>query len=88
MILKGARHLWPMGRKGGKSLTTLVMSVDIALAGSRVVILDRENGHRRYGLRLKDIASARDLTPEQLDVVRGGLSYYSFRRSAEATGTT
>ncbi len=78
VILKGARHLWPMERKGGKSLATLVMSVDIALAGSRVVILDRENGHRRYGLRLKDIASARDLTPEQLDVVRGGLSYYSF----------
>lgn len=78
VIIKGARHLWPMERKGGKSLATLVMSVDMVLAGCRVVILDRENGFRRYGLRLKDVVTARGYEADALDSIRHGLSYYNF----------
>jgi Winged helix-turn-helix DNA-binding len=78
VIIKGARHLWPMERKGGKSLATLVTSVDMVLEGCRVVILDRENGFRRYGLRLKDIVTARDYGAKDRDLIRRGLSYYNF----------
>lgn len=78
VILKGVRHLWPMERKGGKSLATLVMGVDMILAGCRVAVLDRENGWRRYALRLKDIVDARDFTDEQREAIRAGLAYYGF----------
>lgn len=76
VILEGVRHLWPMERKGGKSLATQVMAVDIALAGGRVVILDRENGARRFALRMKDIADARKLDGEQLAQIESQIAYY------------
>jgi len=76
VICKGVRHLWPMERKGGKSIATLVTSVDIVLAGGRVVILDRENGRKRFGFRAKAICDARNLSPEQVSTVHASLSYY------------
>lgn len=78
VILKGVRHLWPMERKGGKSLATLVTAVDMIQAGCRVAVLDRENGWRRYALRLKDIVDARGFDVEQRDAIREGLAYYAF----------
>ena len=80
VLLEGVRHLWPMDRKGGKSIATEVTAVDIVLAGGRVVILDRENGERRYALRLKDIADARKLTEDHLTMLEERLSYYAYPR--------
>jgi hypothetical protein len=77
LLLEGVAHLWPMDRKGGKSIATLVTAVDIVLEGGKVVIMDRENGKRRYATRLRDILTARKLE-DRADLLAEGLSYYAF----------
>lgn len=78
MYVRGKRHLMPAPRKMGKSFSTLRHSVEMVLAGARVVILDRENGAELYATRLGMITAALDLTDEQLDTLHAGLVYYEF----------
>lgn len=64
--------------KSGKSLTVLLGAIDAALAGRRVVILDRENGTDEYAGRFHSIIAGRGLSPEQRATVSEHLSYVPF----------
>lgn len=59
-LLAGKRYLIPAAAGLGKSLTLLVISVDVVAAGGDVVILDVENGAEEYARRLDHILQARD----------------------------
>jgi hypothetical protein len=78
MLIRGKRHLLPAPKKTGKSFSTLVHWVDMALAGARVTILDRENGADLYAGRLAAIVQSRGLNDEQRAQVRAGIVYYEF----------
>jgi len=43
----------PAPKKVGKSIAALVHTVDMALAGARIVIFDRENGGDLFAERLE-----------------------------------
>ncbi len=78
MLIKGKRHQIAAKRKSGKSLVALLMALDIAEAGGRVAILDRENGSAEYARRLKTIADARGYSSAQLVEISDRLIYLEF----------
>ncbi len=80
MLIRGKRHLLPAPRRAGKTLTMLVHSVTMVLAGARVIILDVENGSNEYARRLGQIMAAFDLDNPQRTLVREQLTYYAFPR--------
>lgn len=86
MLVRGKRHLIAAPAKTGKSIGMLVHWVDMALAGARVVIFDRENGSAIYALRLADICEARGFTKRQRAGIRKRLRYYEFPRLQRADG--
>ena len=56
MLARGGRHHVAAPLKSGKSLGMLAHSVDMAIAGARVAIVDRENGADEYARRLHDLS--------------------------------
>lgn len=80
MLRRGKRHQVVAPKKVGKSLETLVHSVDMILAGARVVVFDRENGGNLYADRLDQIITARSLDDEAQATIAAGLDYYEFPR--------
>lgn len=78
MLVRGKRHLVAAPHKTGKSIGMETHWVDMALAGGRVAILDRENGADIYASRLSDILDARKLKKVDREKVRSGLAYYEF----------
>jgi hypothetical protein len=78
MLRRGKRHYTPAPKKVGKSITSLVHSVDMVLAGARCVVFDRENGGDLYATRLQAIIHARGLDQEQQETIRAGLAYFEF----------
>ena len=78
MLRRGKRHYVAAPAKEGKSIAVLAHLVDMVIAGAKVVVLDRENGSETYAERLKDIMTARRLTPQQRQQVRKGLRYFEF----------
>lgn len=86
MLVKGKRHLIAAPRKEGKSITMLVHWVQMALAGARVIVFDRENGAELYAERLEQIIAAWGLgKPEELKL-RRKLDYYEFPRLRPSDG--
>ena len=65
MLIRGKRHMWHGATGDGKSLVCLVHSVRMALAGERIVVLDRENGADEYADRLAQIMNSWKLTEAQ-----------------------
>lgn len=84
MLRRGKRHQWVAPKKVGKSIGGETHSVDIVLAGGRVVIFDRENGSDLYASRLEEILAARQLTGEQQVAVATNLIYYEFPRFCDS----
>lgn len=78
MLLRGKRHLIVAPWKTGKSIAMQTHWVDMALAGARIVVLDRENGSDLYAERLRDIFAARGLSLKQKRNVGRNLKYYEF----------
>jgi hypothetical protein len=78
MLRRGKRHYIAAPAKEGKSIAVEAHLVDMALAGAKVVVLDRENGQETYAERLADIMKARRLELEQREQVRVGLRYFEF----------
>jgi hypothetical protein len=83
VFLRGKRHLIAAPRKTGKSIVALAHGVEIALAGERVVIFDRENGARAYASRLKDIMAANAPSGTHRQTMRRNLAYYEFPQIRE-----
>lgn len=77
MLIRGKRHQIPAPKKSGKSLSMLVHWATMVQAGSRVVILDRENGANLYAARLQEIVNTLDLDPAAM---AERLDYYEFPR--------
>jgi hypothetical protein len=86
MLVKGKRHLIVAPRKTGKSLGMLVHWVRMALAGSRIVIFDRENGGDEYARRLGAIITAWDLQRRDTTRLKHNLRYYEFPRLKSTDG--
>jgi AAA domain len=86
MLVRGRRHAAAAPAKEGKSLGYLVMIVDMALAGVRVLVIDRENGADIYARRLEDIVKARGLTPRDEQTLHEHLWYYEFPVINTGTG--
>jgi hypothetical protein len=80
MFVRGKRHQLPAPKKSGKSICMEVHWVEMALAGARVVILDRENGANLYASRLEQIIAARGLDDEERETLRANLRYHEFPR--------
>jgi len=76
MLARGGRHHVAAPLKSGKSLGLLAHAVEMAIAGARVAIIDRENGADEYARRLHDVLS--DRQDEARDHVRDRLAYYAF----------
>ena len=76
MLARGGRHHVAAPLKSGKSLGFLAHAVDMAIAGARVVILDRENGADEYARRLRDILADRPAGAR--DAIRDRLAYYAW----------
>lgn len=76
MLARGGRHHVAAPLKSGKSIGFLAHAVDMAIADTRVVILDRENGADEYARRLRDILADRPDTAR--DAVRDRLAYYAW----------
>jgi hypothetical protein len=73
----GARYLCPSPAGAGKSLSWLVVAVEVVKAGGRVEILDVENGSDEYARRLDGILAAGD--PDGLTVaIRERLGYHAW----------
>jgi hypothetical protein len=64
----------------GKSLGALVLNIDMALAGEKIVIFDRENGANLYAERLDQIHDARGFDEEAMRTIAEGIAYYEFPR--------
>jgi hypothetical protein len=75
-LIAKARHQATAPRKVGKSICWQMTAIRIALEGGKVVTVDRENGERRYGLRLEDMMAAWGLTPEQLRLIQENWHYF------------
>ena len=86
MLVRGKRHQTSAPKKTGKSISWEVHWVDMALAGARVVILDRENGADLYASRLEAIIAARELDDEQQQLLAANLAYSEFPRLAAQDG--
>jgi AAA domain len=80
ILRRGKRHHMVAPKKVGKSLGALVLTVDIALAGGTVVILDRENGADLYADRLGQILAGRGVDELEQMVISGRIVYYEFPR--------
>jgi hypothetical protein len=80
MLRAGKRHHMPAPKKVGKSIAELVHSVDMGLAGARVVIFDRENGGDLFAERLEQIITARGLDDEAQAQLADRIAYYEFPR--------
>jgi AAA domain len=80
ILRRGKRHHAVAPKKVGKSIGTLILSLDIALAGGRVVIFDRENGADLYADRLGQIVAARGIAELEQMVISGRIVYYEFPR--------
>jgi hypothetical protein len=80
MLLGGKRHLLAAPRRMGKTIGTLVLWVQMGVAGVRIVILDVENGSDVYGLHLKEIVGAFGLDDGEIDRLRRNLTYYRWPR--------
>lgn len=78
MLRRGKRHYIAAPAKEGKSIGVLAHLADMAVAGAKVVILDRENGQDIYAERLADIMRARRLTTKQRQQVGERLRYFEF----------
>lgn len=78
MFVRGKRHLIAAPKKSGKSIVCLAHWTRMALAGERVVVLDRENGADEYADRLGKIMSAWKLTAEQRGLVGENLMYVEY----------
>jgi len=76
MLARGARHHVSARMKEGKSLAFLTHSVDMAAAGARVVILDRENGSDEYARRLGHVLEDRPAAARE--AARERLAYFAF----------
>jgi AAA domain len=80
MLRRGKRHHLPAMKKVGKSISTLSHCVDIALAGGRVVIFDRENGGDLYAERLGQIIAARGLSEADQNQLAQRIQYFEYPR--------
>jgi hypothetical protein len=78
--VRGRRHHMPGPKKTGKTFIAAVDAVDIALAGGRVVILDRENGADLYAARLEAIIRSREIDEITQLVLSDRIAYYEFPR--------
>lgn len=70
--------MWHGATGDGKSLVCLVHSVRMALAGERIVVLDRENGADEYADRLAQIMNSWKLTEAQRSTLQRNLSYHEY----------
>jgi hypothetical protein len=84
MLRRGKRHQWVAPKKVGKSIGALVHGVDIALAGGRLVIFDRENGADLYADRFGQITAARGLDEKTEAELSGRIDYYEFPRFCDS----
>ena len=80
ILRRGKRHHMVAPKKVGKSLGALLLTVDVALAGGRVVIFDRENGANLYADRLGQILTARGLDELERAIIGTQIAYYEFPR--------
>jgi hypothetical protein len=78
MLVRGKRHQIAAPAKSGKSLVCLVHCTRMALAGERIVVLDRENGADEYAGRLEQIMDAWQLGEGERATVGRNLSYYEY----------
>lgn len=76
MLVRGKRHHIAAQLKSGKTLSMLAHVVDMASAGARVAIFDRENGAEEYARRLADVLADRD--SDTRSAVRERLTYYAW----------
>jgi len=86
MLIAGKRHLIAAPRKTGKSIGMLVHWSRMALADTRVIILDRENGAQTYAERLDAIITTWGLKPHDKTRIRRNLHYYEFPRLRREDG--
>lgn len=80
MLVRGKRHQIAAPKKVGKSISKLVHWVTMACAGSRVVVLDRENGANLYAGRLAAIIAAFGLDEDSQQQLAENLVYHEFPR--------
>jgi AAA domain len=80
MLRAGKRHHMPAPKKVGKSIAALTHAVDMALAGARVIIFDRENGGDLFAERLDQIITARGLDDDAQAQLASRIVYYEFPR--------
>jgi AAA domain len=78
MFVKGKRHLIAAPAKTGKSIVCLAHWTRLALAGERIVVLDRENGADVYAERLAAIMDAWGLTKAKRSLVQKNLIYVDY----------
>lgn len=78
MLVKGKKHQCPGPAKTGKSLVWLAHFARMAMAGERIIVLDRENGQDEYARRLNAIINDWKLTAIQIQAVQENLTYVEF----------
>lgn len=77
-VITGKRYLMPSPSGQGKSLTGLIVAVDVVEAGGTVAILDVENGEDEYARRLADVLEARDESGALASACSAHLRYYAW----------
>jgi hypothetical protein len=77
-IFKGKRHQIAAPTNDGKSFGELIRAADMAVAGARVVVLDRENGREVYAERLQIVVEARGWGPEEEKLLKENLLYFEY----------
>lgn len=80
LLYREMRHLWAAAKGAGKTFAALVTSVQMAVEGVRVLILDVENGSQIYAPRLRFILDQLGLDGEAREAVRRNLVYASMPR--------
>src|SRR3954470_10815650 len=79
LFAAGKRHHIAADGKTGKSLAIgVVQAIDTALAGGRVVVLDRENGGEEYARRLDQVMTSRGLDEQQRARIEERLTYHAW----------
>jgi hypothetical protein len=78
ILRRGKRHHAVAPKKVGKSLGALVLDVDMALAGEKVVIFDRENGANLYGIAYYEFPRFREDDQDELAAICAGASLVVF----------
>ena len=78
ILIRGTRNQIAAFQKTGKSIGTLVLCFDMAMAGCRIAILDRENGTRTFADRLSAIIDARGSSAKEKQRWRENVRYLEF----------